>query len=169
SIWRRRRSIHDWRAHVFRQLAGKRIDSGARSRSRRAHVFARQVLDLRDWKMVLLGKSQLHIPDCSESLLHYARHALAPFASKSDWPAYGEALADMAFPFGTDGSKISGEDVRGAAAVGTMHHDDAPVGKIDFGIVLLDGSILPILDRAEINTRECLWAQLQGLFELFQV
>src|SRR5208283_2388387 len=103
------------------------------------------------------------------SLLHYARHALAPFASKSDWPAYGEALADMAFPFGTDGSKISGEDVRGAAAVGTMHHDDAPVGKIDFGIVLLDGSILPILDRAEINTRECLWAQLQGLFELFQV
>src|ERR1019366_8070587 len=83
--------------------------SSTRSSSRRTDVFPRRVLYLRDWKMVLLGISQLDISDSAGTLLNHSGHAFAPFAADPEGPAYGEALADLAFPFGVDGGKIGCE------------------------------------------------------------
>ncbi len=98
--------------------------------------------------------NQFHVTDGVGRLLDLARYALVAFAAKTDRPIDRGSAADFRFPFLADLGQIVGPDVGGAAAVGTVDHNNVSGRQFDTGVGFHQFRIVPFGDLTEEDPRQ---------------
>ena len=104
--------------------------------------------------LVLHGVDQFHVADGVGRLLDLAGDALVAFAAESDRPIDGGSAADFRFPLLADFGQIVGPNVGGAAAIGTVDHDDVGGRQFHARVGFHQFRIVPFRDLAEEDSRQ---------------
>src|SRR5208282_248438 len=87
-------------------------------------------------------------------------YTLVAFAAHPNRPLDRCSLPDGVAPIFTDLGEIVGENEGSSAAVGAVDHDDRLVRKIDAGIGLRNGRVVPLLNLSEKNTCQSFGSEL---------
>src|SRR6185503_17749777 len=102
--------------------------------------------DLAVGHLVLDGVNQLNVSNGVGGLLDRSGNTLIALPAEPHRPLYRGGLADLNVPLLADSGKIVGPDIGGAAAIGTMDHDNIVTGKLDPGVGFGDLRIVPFGD-----------------------
>src|ERR1035438_2377362 len=112
---------------------------------------------------VLQRVDEFDIADRVGGLLDNAGHSLIALAPQARGPTYRSARAHLGLPLRADFGQVIGPYEGSAAAVGPMHYDDLGVRQFRAGIGLLQLRIVPLLDLAQIDSRQRFGRELQLL------
>src|SRR5262249_4591000 len=104
---------------------------------------------------------ELDVAERARLLLHLARDALVPLAAESDRPVHGRAAADLLVPLGADLREIVHPNVRRAASVRPVNHDDRLTRQRHAGVERGDLRVVPLGDLAQEDVREHLARELE--------
>src|ERR1035437_3506399 len=97
---------------------------------------------------------ELDVADGAGSLLHLPGHAVVALAAESDGPLHILPLARTRSPVLADRRQIVGPDVRRAAAVRAVHHEDVLARKLRAFVQRYDARVIPLGDLAEEHVGE---------------
>ena len=94
-------------------------------------------------------------------MANQASHALIALAAHTDRPANRGSLAGALGPVLADLAEIVGPDKRGAAAIGTMNHNNLLARQFHSWVVLGDAGIVPACDLAQEDVRKDVAAEAE--------
>jgi conjugative relaxase-like TrwC/TraI family protein len=103
----------------------------------------------------------LDVADGERGAVHLGGHPGIALVSFPDRPAGRLAGADLGCPGRVDAGQVVGEDVGGAAAVGTVHDGDPRVREGQARVKRGDGGVVPVGDLPEVDLGEHRAGQVQ--------
>src|SRR5207245_3631478 len=92
--------------------------------------------------LVLYCIDQLDVAKRSRQLSNRSRNPLVTFSAQTLRPLHRCPAAHLVLPLGTYFGEVIRPNECRSAAVGTMHHDDVLVGKVDAGISGRNGLVI---------------------------
>src|SRR3989442_1413376 len=138
-------SLHD-ALPISHRGAGRR---GRRRLDARLDERPRGITNRRRGEVVLDGVGQLDVAEGAGRVLDLAGHALVPLAAEPHGPVHGGSAADLLVPLLADLREVIDPDVRGAAAIGPVHHQDRLVRQRDARVHRGDLRVVPLRDPAQ--------------------
>src|SRR5580658_5353948 len=112
---------------------------------------------------VLQRVDQLDVADRVGGLLDHARHTFVALSAYAARPAHRSTCTHLGLPFRADLGEVVGKDEASAAAAGPMDHNDLRIGQFHAWIRLSQFRIVPLLDVAQIDSRQRFGRELQIL------
>src|SRR5258708_16026964 len=118
---------------------------------------------------ILDGISQLDVPDSARSLFDQAGNTFVPFSTQAYAPVDGRTFPYFGAPFFAYFGKISREDIRGTATIGTVSDHDSRSGKLGGFVDGGDLGIGPFGDLSQKDIAQHSRAQLRVILSFRQV